>query len=588
MKTARKNRHGSTLTRSILAEIYLGMNTTNSELVSKAVLKGGRDNDLTIFTMESPEPSRFDDWRDFFREYSAASLCSKADFLDLGIDRAAVAIEKFLRCEETCYALNVKFKHPDVTPQMGVAATEVFHLARRKIGRVLGDFSWDEVGRLAAFGPGAAVGVSRKRSHVVDKFGLERPTVTGECATLAEAFIKTSPQWSTTVPVFSGRTEDCFEIVQGSRITTVPKSAKTDRVIAIEPLMNMFFQKGIGSCIRSRLRTVGVNLNDQTRNQNLAMRGSISGKLATIDLASASDSISRGLVEWLVPSEWVTAMKICRSTRCTLPSGETKLLQKFSSMGNGYTFELESLIFWALSSAVLLVCGEGSRDLAVYGDDIIVPSAVSGLLIEVLAEAGFSTNSDKSFVFGPFRESCGKHFFLGHDVTPLYIRKDIEDPERLLWTANSVRRLSHRFIGADYGCCSRLKRAYDFIVRSLPPYLRKLSIPEGFGDGGLVRDFDESRPRRHRCFDAFITRHVRREYSSFRPCNQPVLTAALFQKERQLGDPLTFSLSDVSGRMSVNVRDVVPLEKSTSRYRLRVIKLVVDKWYGLGPWVAGF
>lgn len=572
--------------RDLLAAIYRGLGGKDSERLASLIETNDRVSDVSILSMESPDPNGYDDWRDFFRDYCESSLLSKCDFLDTGIDLQAVAIEKFLLCESRCHEMNVRFIHPDADPFEDHAVRKIFHLARRKIGRVLGSFSWDEASSLSAFGPGAAVGVPRQRCHMVDKFGYLKPTVTGECATLAEAFIKASPQWSSTVPVLSGRSEDCFEIVRGSRVTTVPKSAKTDRVIAIEPLMNMFFQKGIGACIRRRLKTVRVNLDDQTRNQELAKLGSVNGKLATIDLSSASDSISRGLVEWLVPDDWVTAMKHCRSVWCTLPSGEEKFLQKFSSMGNGFTFELESLIFWAFCSSVLSYCGESARDLGVYGDDLIVESSVSELLIRVLDFAGFATNKSKTFVSGPFRESCGKHFFQGHDVTPLYVRKDIADPERLLWLANSVRRLAHRLVGLDYGCCDRLRPVYSSILRRLPVGLRKLSIPEGFGDGGVVRDFDESVPRRHRYFDAYVTAHVRRVYSAFHPCDQPALTTALFQLDRRDSGSLIFTTRN--GKLLIEIRGDVPLEKPTSRYKQRVVKLLVDRWYGLGPWVAGF
>lgn len=581
-----KRSHSATLTRTLAKEIFLALGTELSQSLACHLERGDKDGDVRLLEVELPDPNGYDDWRAFFRDYAAVSLLSKSEDLFTGIDLKQVAIDKFLLCEETCHDMNIKFSHPDSDPFLDSDVSQVFHLARRKIRRVLGDFSWDEVGKLAAFGPGAAVGVPRRFSHVVHKFGYLKPTVTGECATLAAAFIKASPQWSSTVPVLSGRTEDCFEIVQGSRITTVAKSAKTDRVIAIEPLMNMFFQKGIGKAIRRRLKTVKVNLDDQTRNQQLAYRGSVDDSLATIDLASASDTVSRGVVEWLVPETWVEAMKIVRSKSCTLPSGETHFLQKFSSMGNGYTFELESLIFWALASSCCATVGVSSHDLGVYGDDIIVPSRAADLTVKVLLAAGFKTNRDKTFLAGPFRESCGKHYFQGHDVTPLYIRKGVSEPERKLWLANGIRRLAHRLVGYDYGCDASLRGVYSTVVSSLPPYLKRLSIPEGFGDGGVVRDFDEARPKRHRSFDAFVTKHAMRVYSSRVACNQPAITTALFFLDRRDSDAIVFQRTP--NGITISIRGEVPLEIPTSRYSLRVVKLVTDRWCGLGPWVDGF
>lgn len=526
------------------------------------------------------------DWRLFMAVYQAAELVSKLDCLDFGVNRAEAAVKKFLEMEEVCSQTNLKLVSLDSTVFPTADVSSVFHRARRKIERLLGRFSWEETEPFLAFGPGASVGVTRRRSHAVNKFGLERPTTTGECATLAEAFIKTSPQWCSTVPVLSGRSEDCFSVVRGSRVTTVPKNAKTDRVIAIEPLMNMFFQKGIGGVIRRRLRGVGVNLDCQLRNQEKARQGSLDGSLATIDLSSASDCVSRGLVEWLMPDDWKLAMKICRSKSSVLPSGEEIFLQKFSSMGNGYTFELESLIFWALSSECTHLMGESTRDNCVYGDDIIVPVGVVPLLLEVLEFAGFKPNSSKSFWEGPFRESCGKHFFLGHEVTPLYVRKHVGTPERKLWLANSIRRLASRFVGYGYGCDKRFEGAYLGVIRELPRKYRNLSIPEGFGDGGLVRDFDEARPRRHRYFDAYVYPHLYRSYSCYVPSGQPALTCSLFFLERQhervdrmLGPfwrPIHASRGDGS------------LEITTQRFSERIVKSLAPQWVGLGPWLEGF
>ena len=194
----------------------------------------------------------------------------------------------------------------------------------------------------------------------------------------------------------------------------------------------MFFQKGIGGTMRERLRRIGINLNDQSLNQRLALKGSITGELATIDLSSASDSVSLGLVDFLIPEDWREAIGVTRSHFCQLPGGSFACLKKVSSMGNGFTFELESLIFYALAKAVYPT-GKTGRDISVYGDDIIVPTAGVGQLVDLLKFCGFSTNVEKSFWSGPFRESCGKHYFRGHEVTPLYVRKDVTCIDDRVW-----------------------------------------------------------------------------------------------------------------------------------------------------------
>jgi hypothetical protein len=225
-------------------------------------------------------------------------------------------------------------------------------------------------------------------------------------------------------------------------------------VIAIEPDLNMVIQKGIGALIRKALNRVGLldtrgGKNPQVLNNLLAQEGSAYGRYSTIDLSSASDTISLELARTLFPPRYRDALEQCRSEVGTLPSGEVINYQKLSSMGNGYTFEVETLIFWGIISAVLEIHGAKERQFLVFGDDIIVPSDMVGYVVDALTLAGFTVNSKKTWTSGPFRESCGKHYFHGADVTPFYIREPINDVSRLFWFANSLRRWSRLSWGLD-------------------------------------------------------------------------------------------------------------------------------------------
>lgn len=531
----------------------------------------------------------YSDWQTFMHDYLIVEFSSKFDSWDLAVNREEVAVAKFLESEEACRLTNRKFAKLDGSVfSFSDPLLSVLYGARRKIERLLSTFSWDESFAFMGFGPGASVGIPRVRSHSLNKIGHSRPTATGECAALGPALFRALPQWRKAIaPDRGGEPE--IDIVSGNRITTVPKNSKTNRVIAIEPLLNMFIQKGIGGVIRRRLKRVGVDLDSQLRNQDLARRGSLDGSLATIDLSSASDSISLGLVEWLLPPDWVMAMKICRSPVGVLPSGASFRYQKVSSMGNGFTFELQSLIFWALCSEAILACGGSVHDLAVYGDDLIVPVGSVDLVASVLGFCGFTFNGKKSFWSGPFRESCGKHYFQGRDVTPFYIRKDVESVQRQLWLANTVRRWSSRFKGEAFGCNSMLRPLYLDTLRRLPVWARRLSIPEGFGDGGLVRDFDEARPGRHRFFDAYVTTHLTRSFTGPLPEGQAALHLSLMKLERA---PLILQgfperlvrLSGMQFNTGLPRPEGVDIGRIPTRYRDKVVKLVVPQWEGLGPW----
>jgi hypothetical protein len=99
------------------------------------------------------------------------------------------------------------------------------------------------------------------------------------------------------------------------------------------------------------------------------------------------------------------------------------MLHKFSSMGNGYTFALETVIFWSLVQAANSLTG--CEVASVYGDDIVCESNSALLLTEALRFAGFKVNSEKSYYTGPFRESCGADWLGGVLVTPQYLRKQV-------------------------------------------------------------------------------------------------------------------------------------------------------------------
>lgn len=233
------------------------------------------------------------------------------------------------------------------------------------------------------------------------------------------------------------------EIVHSSVMFTVPKNAQIDRVACKEPEINMILQRGYGLHMRSCLKKVGIDLHDQSRNREAALHGSRTGELATIDLSSASDLISRTLVNLLLPTAWYVALDNVRVKRTILLDKTSHELEMFSSMGNGFTFELETVLFWAICRAVMSLSGE-SGTLLVYGDDIIVPATVARRLPRIFSFLGFKVNAKKSFWTGRFRESCGGHYYKGMDVTPFYVRATPKSQSDLVHLLNQFRNWSCR------------------------------------------------------------------------------------------------------------------------------------------------
>jgi len=391
-------------------------------------------------------------------------------------------------------------------------------LVRARIRETLGRFDWEDCALHFDHGPGASTRLPRSRSYAAYKYsGI--PESTSGCAALGSAAISMIPLWKQGVLDSGEGSGDLVKIVPGNRVITVPKNFKTDRTIAIEPEMNMYIQKGIGSVIRKRLKRVGVDLNDQTRNQRAAREGSLTGLLATVDLSMASDTVSRSLVEWLLPPDWGLALEQARSPVGVLPSGELIRYQKFSSMGNGYTFELESLIFWAIAQecARPFNIWEMDESICVYGDDIVIPTQFYDQFCARLIEVGFTPNPDKSYSSGPYRESCGKHYYHGIDITPFYIRKPVRTLDRLFLTHNNTFRWGER-TGID------VSSVLTSLKNLAPASWRKPRLPDGYGDGAFIGAVDElvldSHPHGWECWQVKALARMQSELRDNLPAGQ--------------------------------------------------------------------
>lgn len=244
----------------------------------------------------------------------------------------------------------------------------------------------------------------------------------------------------------------CITISRGNHVDCVPKDETKNRTIAKEPAWNMFFQLAVGTYLKQRLYdVVGVDLTNQVTNQELAYEGSMHGMLATIDFRNASNTMYFKTVAKLLPYDWFIFLDEIRSREGFMPdTKEWVVYEMFSSMGNGFTFELESLIFWAVAQATIRV--EGYRgDASVFGDDLIVPSDAAQTVIANLRDCGFETNSEKTFITGPFRESCGKHYYRGADVSHFQIKEPIDSLPRAIWLLNRIRWWSA--LGSDGEVC---------------------------------------------------------------------------------------------------------------------------------------
>jgi hypothetical protein len=293
------------------------------------------------------------------------------------------------------------------------------------------------ISEFIGWGNGAAVGSSG--TDFLSKVGTSTMAATNPA--LHQFFkqaIADDPVWSS---VESTRSERLgYALVRGSRLSFVPKTTEISRTICTEPLCNMFLQKGVGIAIERQLRKVcGIDLtNQQFKNRTMARLGSKTDIFGTIDLSSASDSMSIGLVREFFPRQVVSWLELTRSPVTILPDGTEVELHMVSSMGNAFTFPLQTLYFLSLVYGAYRALGFMPRfpfghsfgNLAVNGDDIIVIRRAYALVCQLLSLTGFKVNVDKSFNEGFFRESCGGDYYLGENVRGVYIKRLKDDADR--------------------------------------------------------------------------------------------------------------------------------------------------------------
>lgn len=374
----------------------------------------------------------------------------------VSLDPEAEAVRKFLLSERKCALTNRLFKtllRPwTKSPRISRDYIQRLDKMRSFIRYVLGDSVPQDVFSQSEFGPGSSIGVTGNATNRARKL-LGRWTVTPRAYTMAlnacgsHAQIRElllldprhAPYHTVCEELFTERFHERCDVVNNNKITFVPKTAITHRAIAIEPLLNGYLQKGIDLVMRKRLQRVGVDLSNQQKNQQLARIGSVDGSCGyvTIDLSSASDTLATEVVRYLLPPSWFDLLNACRSHEGELPNKLGIRYEKFCSMGNGFCFPLESLIF---ASAVSAAGGKLGVDSLVYGDDIITTPAVAHELLRNLDLLGFKVNKRKTFLAGPFRESCGGDWFNGEDVRPFTLDYKFDSLESVFKTLNLTRR----------------------------------------------------------------------------------------------------------------------------------------------------
>lgn len=286
------------------------------------ILSAFRNRDFTtIRSLGFPELVDVSDHHSFRRNWLALSLLRKAVlFSEPANVRRSAAIQKWKDGEAMCAETNARLA--GLCPRNEDAwFNPVIHRATRLVAQVLGEIPSDLLD-LGYFGPGVSSSCVGDTTSGYNKL-LASPEVTPSLRNLGAVAISSVTAWASSVLGAIGDQGEtrpstvlpsALPLVPGNKVTVVPKDPWCDRTISIEPTVNGWVQGAIGKHIFMRLRRVGIDLRDQTRNQELARLGSNGSlPLATLDLANASNTISIELVRMLLPSDWFSLLDAARS-----------------------------------------------------------------------------------------------------------------------------------------------------------------------------------------------------------------------------------------------------------------------------------
>lgn len=385
--------------------------------------------------------------------------------------RTRIAIEKYIQCEQDVRCVDKSFETN--TPEM-----EEF----RRISTML----WDEPlqimdrlvyegGLIPKHGPGATA--DKLKGNL--KFKQSEWTSRLEYYFPHGEFL--APSWRYFIDL-----QHVNILEPGSerpvRVITVPKTLKTPRIIAIEPTCMQYTQQSLLEPLVRLLQrndflcSSFVGFDDQTLNQNLAQSGSFRGHVATLDLSDASDRVSNQHVRNLVHlwPHFGEALDATRSRKAEVPGYGVLRLAKYASMGSALCFPIEAMVF-----TTIIFLGIQSklrrrltrRDIKsfsdsvhVYGDDIIVPVDFVSDVIAKLEAFGLLVNRNKSFWTGKFRESCGREFYDGTDISIVRVRRLFPNSHRSTPEFVSLVSLRNQFYKAGYWGVTKF---LDMEIRSL-------------------------------------------------------------------------------------------------------------------------
>lgn len=428
-----------------------------------------------------------------FEEYFVKNLFKKAENIDLGVDPDQVAFDdmtSFLKDQE---AVHHKVKLLLSKLQPGHPLYDVIVWVRQFFRRCLGDFSPNDVKPRYTYGASLTL---RRGNTVIDRYKAAEGVGVLKDKFWTYSDLSTEPR-SIVGPMepkqaftsllglpFDDRATNTYNYVQ---LEAVPKTAKISRIIGKQPTLFLALQAGVGDILVDILyKYCGIDLTTAPDiHKELAMEGSLSGLLCTLDQRKASDNILRILCEAVLPREFYDF--IAYISPSDLRIGDSVYSSRMMCpAGNGLIFPLQTLLFWALIKGTQHASGK-TGDVYVFGDDVIIEKQNYDNTVKVLEAFGLQINNDKSFKDGPFRESCGGDYLYGSNVRPLYVKEIPTSTISWIRVINGIRRVGY-YNNAGVWRSDSFRSLWLRCIRTIPVKDR-LFCPRHYGDAGINTEF---------------------------------------------------------------------------------------------------
>ena len=371
--------------------------------------------------------------------------------VDREYDRWASTKSVWFSTERRCELLNRKFAMISGRLMRGLTPTrhEDRNLSLQRFSEALafalGDtFPMERVCEEAYYGPGSSVSVRGKEVHYV------RKVEAFECVPLARELavealrhdravwsqVGMDPLYATNPDAIEGFRRVVRELLVNTgvpvdRLMFIHKSIESLRSIGAQPTCSGMVQLGVHNVGVEILKSLKIDLKDQGMNQKAAWLGSrdwrLDNPLCTLDKSNASNLVALGLIQAFFPPAWAENLCRLRTPQYEAPKelgGGIHNYHMYAGMGNGTTFFVETLIFWAIAYASSFYKDPGSfvekGEYFVYGDDVVLRRDHAKRYMSLATYLGFQFNKKKTFLEGPFRESCGADYWDGRNVRPAY------------------------------------------------------------------------------------------------------------------------------------------------------------------------